>query len=141
MGGRSTSRLRFDPLGHAVFEGTVRAENNGGFASVRTRAMNLGVQGASGYALELNSDGKRYKFNLRMEDGFDGVTYQTALVAPAGEWTTVHLPLSAFTASFRGRPVPGAPRLDPALVRQAGLMVADRQLGDFALKVRSIGTL
>jgi hypothetical protein len=48
--------------------------------------------------------------------------------------------VSAFTATFRGRPVPDAPRLDPARVRQVGFMIADRQIGDFSLKVHTIGT-
>jgi hypothetical protein len=140
MGGCSTSGLRYEPMGHAIFQGTVRAENNGGFASVRTRAMDLGVKDARAYVLKLNGDGKRYKFNLRMEDSFDGVTYQTAFVASAGVWMELHLPVSAFTATFRGRLVPDAPRLDPARVRQVGFMIADRQIGDFSLKVRTIGT-
>jgi hypothetical protein len=134
------SYLRYDPNGHATFEGTVRPDNNGGFASVRTLAMDLGVKDASAYVLKVCGDGKRYKFNLRMEDSFDGVTYQTAFVTPAGMWTSLHLPVSQFTATFRGRPVPDAPTLDPGLVRQAGFMIADRQMGDFSLKVRAIGT-
>jgi NADH dehydrogenase [ubiquinone] 1 alpha subcomplex assembly factor 1 len=141
MGGCSTSCLRYDTMGHAVFEGTVKPDNNGGFASVRTHAADLGVKGASAYGLKINSDGKRYKFNLRMEDRFDGVTYQAAFVTPAGVWTTLHLPLSQFTATFRGRAVPDAPSLDTAMVRQAGFMIADRQMGDFSLKVQAIGTL
>ena len=128
-------------MGHAVFEGTVKPDNNGGFASVRTHAADLGVTGASGYVVKVNSDGKRYKFNLRIEDSFDGVTDQTAFVTPAGVWTTLRLPLSQFTATFRGRPMPKAPCLDTALVRQAGFVIADRQMGDFSLRVRSIGTV
>jgi hypothetical protein len=141
MGGRSTSILRFDPIGHAVFEGTVSPENKGGFASVRTQAMDLGVKTAVAYVLAVNSDGKRYKFNLRMEDNFDGVTYQAAFATPAGVWTCLHLPVSQFTATFRGRPVPDAPSLDPTLVRRAGFMISDLQMGDFCLKVQAIGTL
>ena len=141
MGGCSTSLLRYDPMGYAVFEGTVKPENNGGFASVRTHAMDLGVKSASAYVLKVKSDGKRYKFNLRMEDNSDGVVYQTAFVTPAGVWTSLNLPVSQFTATFRGRTVPDAPSLDPVLVRQAGFMIADRQMGDFSLKVQSIGTV
>ncbi len=141
MGGVSRSRLRHDPAGHAVFEGTVSLERNGGFASVRTQATDLGVKGASAYVLKVNSDGKRYKFNLRMEDSFDGVTYQAAFVTPAGAWTTLHLPLLQFAATFRGRAVPDAPSLDPARVRQAGFLIADRQMGNFSLKVQAIGTV
>ncbi|HMX14512.1 MAG TPA: CIA30 family protein, partial [Thauera aminoaromatica] len=36
MGGVSRSALRFDSAGHALFAGTVSADNNGGFASVRS---------------------------------------------------------------------------------------------------------
>ncbi len=141
MGGCSTSFLRYDPMRHAIFEGTVKPDNNGGFASVRTHAMDLGVKSAIAYVLKVNSDGKRYKFNLRLEENFDGAIYQIAFVTPAGVWTTVHLPVSQFTATIRGRPVPNAPSLDPVLVRQAGFMIADRQTGDFSLKVQSISTV
>ncbi len=141
MGGCSTSCLRYDPMGHAVFEGTVKSDNNGGFASVRTRSMDLGAKSASAYVLKAKSDGKRYKFNLRMDNNFDGVTYQAGFVTPAGIWSFVHLPVSEFSATFRGRPVPGAASLDAALVRQVGFMIADRQMGDFSLHVQTIGTV
>lgn len=36
MGGISRSTLRHHPAGHALFEGTVSLERNGGFASVRS---------------------------------------------------------------------------------------------------------
>ena len=42
MGGRSASRLRHDPAGHAVFEGEVSLADGGGFASVRSRPLPLG---------------------------------------------------------------------------------------------------
>jgi hypothetical protein len=59
MGGVSHSRLRHDAAGHAVFEGVVSLENNGGFASVRSRPLDLGVPGAANYSLEVRGDGKR----------------------------------------------------------------------------------
>jgi hypothetical protein len=138
MGGVSASRLRHDPAGHAVFEGTVSLERNGGFASVRSRPQDLGSPGATACLLEARGDGKRYKLNLRTDDAFDGVNYQAAFEAPEGTWTLVRLPLSGFHPTFRGRRVPGAPPLDPARVRQAGLMIADAQAGSFALALRSI---
>jgi len=66
------------------------------------------------------------------------VNYQAAFKAPEGTWTLVRLPRSGFLPTFRGRSVPGAPPLDPARVRQIGLMIADRQAGSFALALRSI---
>jgi len=116
----------------------VRREHNGGFASVRSRPRDLGAPGAVNYALDVRGDGKRYKLNLRTDDTFDGVNYQAVFEPSAGAWTLVQLALSGFRPTFRGRSVPDAPPLDPARVRQMGLMIADRQAGRFALAVRSI---
>jgi hypothetical protein len=138
MGGISASRLRHDPAGHAVFEGVVSLDNNGGFASVRSRPGEPGAPGAVSYVLEVRGDGKRYKLNLRTDDGFDGVNYQAAFETPRDQWTTVRLPVAEFRPTFRGRVVATAAPLDPARVRQVGLMIADRQVGTFALEVRSI---
>ena len=138
MGGVSSSRLRFDPAGHAVFEGAVSLERNGGFASVRSRPRDFAAPGAGNYLIEVRGDGRRYKLNLRTDEGFDGVNYQAGFDAPADTWKVVKLPVSAFTPTFRGRSVPGAPPLDPAAVRQIGLMIADRQSGAFALALRGL---
>ena len=138
MGGVSRSRLRHDPAGYAVFDGVVAMEHGGGFASVRSRPLDLGVPGALGCLLDVRGDGKRFKLNLRTDDAFDGVNYQAGFEAPAGTWTQIRLPLSDFRPTFRGGSVPGAPPLDPGRVRQFGLMIADRQAGSFALALRSI---
>jgi hypothetical protein len=140
MGGVSASRLRHDEAGHAVFEGIVSLERNGGFASVRSRPLPLGLPGAINCVIELRGDGKRYKLNLRSDDAFDGINYQATFEPqPAQQWTLLRLPLSTFLPSFRGRRLPGVAPLDPASLRQIGLMIADRQAGPFALAVRSIG--
>jgi hypothetical protein len=138
MGGISSSRLRHDPAGHAVFEGVVSLEQNGGFASVRTRPMALGAPGAAAYVLEVAGDGKRYKLALRTDDRFDGIAYQASFTPRAGGWSDVRLPVADFEPTFRGRRVPDAPTLDPAAVRQTGLLIADRQAGPFELAIRSI---
>ena len=136
MGGISRSRLDHEPAGHASFSGVVSLERNGGFASVRSPLLALGAPGAAAYLLEVRGDGQRYKLSLRTDEAFDGVNYQVAFVAPPA-WTTLHLPLAEFQPGFRGRAVPDAPPLDPARVRQVGLMIADRQAGPFALAIRS----
>jgi hypothetical protein len=138
MGGISRSRLRHDPAGHACFEGEVSLERNGGFASVRSSAGARGAAGAAGVSIEVRGEGKQYKLSLLTDDGFDSLNYQAGF-SPAGpDWQTLHLPLAAFRASFRGRAVPGVPALDPARIRQVGLMIAARQAGPFALEVREI---
>lgn len=138
MGGRSQSRLRHDPAGHAVFEGVVSLDAGGGFASLRAPVDALVDRQASGLLLELLGDGKRYKLGLRMDEGFDGLSYQAAMAPRPGAWTLLHLPWSAFAPSWRGRPVLGAPAFRPEALRQLGLLIGERQAGPFALGVRSI---
>jgi len=137
MGGVSRSTMRHDPAGHAVFEGEVSLERNGGFASVRSRPRDLGAPRVVACVLDVRGDGKRYKLNLRTDELYDGVNYQLPLDAPAGVWSTVRLELASFVPTFRGRVV-DAPKLDPARLRQVGLVISDRQAGPFRLEVRTI---
>jgi len=138
MGGRSTSRLRHDPAGHAVFEGEVSLEDGGGFASVRSRPLALGDAHAVSCLIDVLGDGKRYKLNLRTDDLFDGVTYQATFEPLPAEWTLLRLPLASFVPTWRGRPVDGVSALRPESLRQLGLAIGDRQAGTFALALRSI---
>ncbi len=138
MGGLSRSMLHHDAAGHAVFAGTVSLERNGGFASVRSSPADRGLPGAEACLIDVRGAPRQYKLSLLTDDGFDSPSHQ-AVFAPAGTgWQTLRLPLSAFRASFRGRELPGAPRLDPARIRQVGLMIAGRQAGPFELLVRRI---
>ncbi len=138
MGGVSAGRLRFDLAGCAVFEGAVSLENNGGFASVRAAALDLGCVDTVAYALTVFGDGRTYKLNLRTDTGFDGLTYQAAFTPAPGRWTRAVLPLAAFEPRFRGRLVPDAPALRPAAVKQIGLLISDKQAGAFRLMVKTI---
>ena len=138
MGGVSRSRLRHDPAGHAVFEGLVCLERNAGFASVRSGIGVFGTPDADCCEIEVRGEERRYKLSLMTDDRFDTINYQ-AEFAPIGQkWTVVRLPISTFRATFRGREVPGTPPLNPARIRQIGLMIAGQQAGSFALDVRRI---
>jgi NADH dehydrogenase [ubiquinone] 1 alpha subcomplex assembly factor 1 len=138
IGGISRSTLRHDPAGHAVFEGTVSLERNGGFASVRSSSGERGLPGAGACLIELRGDHKQFKLNLLTDDGFDSLNYQVSFTPKGTDWQTLHLPLADFRASFRGREVSVAPPLAPARIRQVGLMIAGRQAGSFELHIRRI---
>jgi len=153
MGGVSQSRMRYDPAGHAVFEGVMSLHRNGGFASVRAAlsspapspvpsfaqkpAPPPATAKEADYVLTVRGDGKRYKLNLRTAGRFDAVSYQAGFTTKPDAWITVRLPATAFEPTFRGRRV-NAPPLDPTLVREAGLMIADNQDGLFALHIKAI---
>jgi len=138
MGGFSRSRLRSAASGHAVFEGEVSLERNGGFASVRSSPGERGLPGAETCLIEVRGDPKQFKLSLLTDDGFDSLNYQTSFTPAGSTWQPLHLPLAEFRATFRGREVLGAPPLDPASIRQVGLMIASRQAGPFALDIRQI---
>jgi NADH dehydrogenase [ubiquinone] 1 alpha subcomplex assembly factor 1 len=141
MGGRSASSASVSPGGALLFEGAVSLENGGGFASLRTGPARHDFSGAAGIVLRLRGDGKRYRLSLRTAAPFDGVQYQATFTAPAGDWSLVELPWERFEARFRGRPVPGAPPLDPAQVQWMGLVIGDRQEGRFSLELDSLRAL
>jgi NADH dehydrogenase [ubiquinone] 1 alpha subcomplex assembly factor 1 len=138
MGGASRSRLRADTNGHAVFEGEVSLDRNGGFASVRSAPSERGQAGAQACLIDVRGAARQYKLSLLLDDGFDIPSYQAAFEPAGDDWQTLRLPMSSFRASFRGRDVHGAPPVDPARIRQVGLTIAARQAGPFALAVRRI---
>lgn len=138
MGGVSRSSLRHDPAGHAVFEGVVSLERNGGFASVRSSPGDRGQPGAEACLIEVRGDNKQFKLSLLTGGGFDVLNYQASFAVSGSNREILRLPLVEFHASFRGREVSNAPALDPARIRQVGLMIAARQAGSFELHIRRI---
>lgn len=138
MGGVSVSTLRHDPTGHAVFEGAVSLERNGGFASVRSSPGQRGMQGAEVCVVEIRGVPKRFKLSLLTDDGFNTLIYQAGFAPTGSDWQTLRLPIPSFRATFRGREVVDTPQLEPARIRQVGLMIADRQVGRFALDIRRL---
>ena len=139
MGGVSRSRLRYDRAGHAVFEGEVSLAQDGGFASVRSSPGERGQAGATTCLIEARGDPKQFKLSMLTDDRFDSVNYQASFTTMGHDWQTIELPLATFRASIRGRDVPGARALDPARIRQVGLLITGRQAGPFALDIRRIG--
>lgn len=139
MGGLSRSRLRHDPAGHAVFEGTVSLARGGVFASMRSSAGKRGLAGARECVVEARGDGRRDKLNLRTDDALDGILGQAVLAPDGHGWARLRMAMSAFRARFRGREQLDALPLDPAHLRQVGLMIAEGQAEPFALEIRFIG--
>jgi hypothetical protein len=135
MGGVSACGLERTAAGTGLFKGQLSLENNGGFASVRAMLGPTDLSGFQGLRVRVRGDGRRYRLRLRSDDGFDGVAYQAKFPTSADEWTEIDLPFSGFAATFRGRTLTGFAALDPALVTQIALMVADGQAGEFRLEI------
>lgn len=135
MGGVSTSQFQVLTNGCAVFSGTVRLENNGGFASVRSAAGREDLTGLTTFVLRVRGDGRRYKFSVRTGAGFDTPLYQCSFTTKPGEWEEHRLAFSDFVPTFRGRVLPDVPPLNPAMVTSVGFLIADKQAGPFRLEI------
>lgn len=139
MGGLSSGRMTPGD-GHAIFSGVVSFENNGGFASVRSRPVVHDLSAFEGLVLRVRGDGKRYGFRLKTDTSFDGVSYHVEITPPAGEWVELALPFSDFVPVYRGRKVPDHPPLDPSRIATFGLLIS-RQEGPFRIDIETIRTI
>ena len=138
MGGISESRLSLDQQGFLVFEGRVSLDYGGGFASVRSILNRLDADPYDGILIRFKGDGKKYQIRLRQGDRMDGVAYFRHFETKIGEWEEVFLPFHSFQASYRGRRLPDYPKLDTSRISQLGLMISDKQEGNFRLEVQKI---
>ena len=138
MGGISESRLSLDQRGFLVFEGRVSLDYGGGFASVRSILNRLDADPYNGILIRFKGDGKKYQLRLRQGDRMDGVAYFRHFETKTGEWEEVFLPFHSFQASYRGRRLPDYPKLDTRRISQLGLMISDKQEGNFRLEVQRI---
>ena len=134
MGGVSRGGLTAED-GIGVFRGETSLENNGGFASVRRDPEALDLSNASGLALQVRGDGRRYQLRLYTDQLPEGAAYRAELQPAAGDWQRVTLPWHAFEAVFRGRRLPEMPPIDPSRIEQLGMMIVDRQAGPFRLEL------
>lgn len=137
MGGRSEGRFRINSDGHLEFYGTISLANNGGFASVRSRAVSLNLRDGDSIVLRVRGDGREYSLNLYTPSRRMAFSHRVTFPTTSGEWTTVTVPLSKFVATSFGRVVSNAP-LKAGQVNSIGLMLADKNPGTFQLEVSSI---
>ena len=136
MGGVSASSVRIDPqTQRLIFSGNVSLDNNGGFASVRSQWLGYDLSGFDGIALRVRGDGSAYRFRVRTEATGTDVAYTALFATKANTWQEIYIPFAEMVPLYRGMRVGDAGSLDAAAVRSFGLMVADKQQGDFALEV------
>tara|TARA_B100000686_G_C16022083_1_gene586471 strand:- start:37 stop:555 length:519 start_codon:yes stop_codon:yes gene_type:complete len=139
MGGVSSSRVRIYPEGYMEFDGNVSLDYGGGFASVRSSYENWEIGKYEGFVIKVWGDGKSYQFRCRMVNNFDGVAYRHYFQTNNENWQEILLPFSKFVPTYRGRILSDAGTLDPNLIRNLGLMISDKQSGNFNLKIAWIG--
>jgi NADH dehydrogenase [ubiquinone] 1 alpha subcomplex assembly factor 1 len=141
MGGVSDGRFRITDRQTLEFYGTLSLENNGGFASVRSRPRTLGLQAGDTLVARVRGDGREYQLNLYTAERKMAFSYRAPARTRRGEWIEVRIPLNQFEATSFGRVVAGAGPVDPASVTSVGFLLAEKTPGPFALEVEWIKIL
>ncbi len=139
MGGISRSRVSINPDGYMLFNGNVSLEYGGGFASVRSSYENWEIGNFDGFVIKVWGDGKSYQFRCRMGNNFNGVAYRHYFQTNNENWQEIRLPFNKFVPTYRGRILSDVKPLDPKAIRNLGLMISDKQSGNFNLKIAWIG--
>jgi len=135
MGGISRGGFRINDAGTLEFTGIVSLENNGGFASIRSRPGTYDLSGYDGLLVRVRGDGKRYACNIRTDFEIMAGSYQQRFETKKNEWQEVGLPFRDFVPTSFGQVMRDAPKLDTAKIRSLGFTISDKQAGPFRLEV------
>lgn len=135
MGGRSAGEFEINEEGHAVFQGKVSLENNGGFSSVRYRFSQKFIAGQTNILLRLKGDGRRYQFRVK-SDKYDRHSYIYHFNT-TGEWQTIEVPLFDMIPRFRGR-VLNLPNYQGKLLEEIAFLISNKKAEAFKLEIDKI---
>lgn len=136
---------QFTPVGQAASAGEARCRavvTGGGLrfegqatpgaavaAAIRSSPAPLDLGGATGVALRVRGDGRRYALAL----GADGAAWEAHFETATGGWEVVLLPLELFEPT-----APEAGPLRPERIRTVALRVVDGQAGPFRLEISAV---
>ena len=143
MGGVSSSEVVDGGKGSVIFRGELSLENNGGFTSTRTEAIPDDWTGVTGMKFRVVGDGRSYIATIRVRTrNMRRIYYRQAFDTTAGVKQEIDLPLANFSAYAYGQRVPSAPPVQMVLnqIGSVGVMLADKQPGDFELRIDDIST-
>jgi NADH dehydrogenase [ubiquinone] 1 alpha subcomplex assembly factor 1 len=138
MGGVSEGKFKITDKKTLEFYGRLSLENNGGFASVRTKAKKLGLEKGDVLLVRLRGDGREYSMNLHVPRPLVAFSYRSMIPTKKNEWIEVRLPLDKFQATSFGKVVKDAGPVDPQEVSGLGFLLGDKKAGPFNLEVEWI---
>jgi len=138
MGGVSEGKFKITDKKTLEFFGTLSLENNGGFASVRTKAKKFGLEKGETLVVKVRGDGREYSLNLYPNKPLIAFSYRAAVQTKKDEWIEIKLPLDKFEATSFGRPVKDAGPVNPEEINALGLMLGDKKAGPFKMEVEWI---
>ena len=135
MGGVSDGRFRITADETMEFSGRLSLENNGGFASVRTKPANFNIRAGDTLVVRVKGDGREYVLNIYTKSRRMAFSYRAPLPTMKGQWTEVSVPLKEFIPTSFGNRVRGMGPVEPNQINSFGFMLSDKNPGPFALEV------
>jgi len=135
MGGVSEGRFKITADKIMEFSGRLSLENNGGFASVRTKPTNFNIHAGDTLVVRVKGDGREYVLNIYTKSRRMAFSYRTALPTMRDEWTEVSVPLVEFIPTSFGNRVQGMGPVEPDQINSLGFMLSDKKPGPFKLEV------
>ena len=134
IGGVSNSHVDIIEFNILFFSGSMSLENNGGFSSVRSDWNIIDLSGFDGVLLRVLGDGKVYRLRIRTEETGGDIAYNGAFGTTPEKWIQVYIPFANMVPTYRGIVMDVGP-LDVTSIGSFGLMLSDKQEGDFELQV------
>ena len=134
MGGISDGNVRIVEK-NLDFYGTLSLENNGGFASVRSKSAKMDLSKYDGLVFKVRGDGRDYYLNVHIPTYQIAFSYRANFKTEKDKWTEVTIPFTDLKATSFGRVVEKGKPLDPSTVEAVGFLLADKKAGPFKLEV------
>jgi len=138
MGGISQSNIYLNEVSNIIFAGNVSLENNGGFASIRMGYDGSQLKETTKFLLRVKGDGNIYKFRLNMSGSY--ANYSADFKTVKDQWVDIVIPIENFKPYYFGRST-RAPKLKVHRVNSLGILISDKQAGNFALEIEYIRAL
>ena len=135
MGGVSDGRFKITTDNTLEFFGTLSLENNGGFASVRTKPTDLDIKAGDTLVVRVKGDGREYVLTIYTKSRRMAFSYRAPLPTTTDEWTDVAIPLADFIPTAFGRQVQGMGPVEPSQINGLGFMLSDKKPGTFRMQV------
>lgn len=138
MGGVSDGKFKITDAKTMEFFGTLSLANNGGFASVRTKPKNLGLEKNDTVVAKVRGDGREYLLNLYPNKQRVAYSYRATVQTKKDEWIEMQIPLDKFEATSFGNVVKNAGAMNPSEISALGFMLGDKKAGLFKLEIEWI---
>lgn len=135
MGGVSDGRFKITEGKTLEFFGTLSLENNGGFASVRTKPTDLNIKAGDALVVRVKGDGREYVLNIHTKSRRMAFSYRAPLPTTKDEWREVEIPLAEFIPTAFGKRVEGMGPVEPSQINGLGFMLSDKKPGMFQMQV------